>query len=53
MSVKGDQENATAMGGEQDLSTSLTEYYYGKTAKEIWVEQSGRVGLSAARRVTA
>ena len=34
MSVKGDQENATAMGGEQDLSTSLTEYYYGKTAKE-------------------
>ncbi len=48
MSVKGDQENATAMGGEQDLSTSLTEYYYGKTAKEIWVEQSGRVGMRAS-----
>ena len=35
MPVKGDQENATAMGGEQDLATSLSEYYYGKTAKEI------------------
>lgn len=48
MPVKGDQENATAMGGEQDLATSLSEYYYGKTAKEIWVEQNGRVGMRAS-----